>query len=123
VINEIPFSSKAYLRKPKKEHQVIPYPNPIKLMSRDQKKDIKGDYLKAEMMNQGVALPISDIRPKTDISSDIFPRQLTQGAIDEKKKDIFTPPSMNQHQEEGLFLTEANIGSMPIREEEEEPYN
>jgi hypothetical protein len=38
-----------------------PYPNPIKLMSRELQKDIKGEYLNAEVMRQGIALPISDI--------------------------------------------------------------
>lgn len=53
VINEVPFSQKAYLRKPKKEHVITPYPNPIRLVSRPDKKgkEVKGDYLKAEMMN------------------------------------------------------------------------
>ena len=54
----------------------FPYPNPIKLLSREQQKDIKGEYLNAEMMNQGVALQISDIRPNTNIEEEIFPRQL-----------------------------------------------
>jgi hypothetical protein len=38
-----------------------PYPNPIKLLSRELQKDIKGEYLNAEVMRQGIALPISDI--------------------------------------------------------------
>ena len=43
-----------------KRMQQYPYPNPIKLLSRGQKEN-KGEYLNAEMMHQGIALPISDI--------------------------------------------------------------
>jgi len=51
----------------------FPYPNPIKLFSRELQKEIKGEYLNAEMMNQGVALQISEIRPNTNIENEIFP--------------------------------------------------
>ena len=57
-----------------------PYPNPIKLMSREVQKDITGDYLNAEVMRKGITLPISDIRPNTNIESEIFPQQLTREA-------------------------------------------
>jgi len=40
-------------------------------------------------MRQGIALPISDIQPDTNIESEIFPRELTQDA---QSKDVFTPP-------------------------------
>lgn len=63
------------MRKNKPKKELTPYPNPIKLLSREEGgKEVKGDYLKAEMMNKGIALPISDIRPDSDISNDIFPR-------------------------------------------------
>lgn len=70
----------------------FPYPNPIKLFSRgdNQSKEIKGEYLNAEMMNQGVALQISEIRPDTNIEQEIFPRELTRDA---QEKEIFTPPN------------------------------
>ena len=74
-------------RKTQKAHW--PYPNPIKLLSREVQKEIKGDYLNAEVMRKGIALPISDIRPNTNIESEIFPRQLTKEA---QAKDVFTPP-------------------------------
>jgi len=74
LINEVPFSQKAYLRKSKPKKEITPYPNPIKLMSRPEGTEVKGDYLKAEMMNKGIALPISDIRPDSNVSNDIFPR-------------------------------------------------
>lgn len=44
-------------------------------------------------MNQGVALPISDIRPNTNIEREIFPRELTKEA---QEKDVFTPPGHHQ---------------------------
>lgn len=57
VINEDVLEQKAYLRKPKQKLASFPYPNPIKLFSRDNtSKEIKGEYLNAELMNQGVAL-------------------------------------------------------------------
>jgi len=34
LINEVPFSQKAYLRKNKPKKEITPYPNPIKLLSR-----------------------------------------------------------------------------------------
>ena len=41
-----------YLRKPeKKAFSNFPYPNPIKLLSREKQKEIKGEYLNAEMMH------------------------------------------------------------------------
>jgi hypothetical protein len=58
---------KGFTRKRAVAKQHLPYPNPIKLMSRDQQKEIKGDYLNAEVMRKGIALPISDIRPNTNI--------------------------------------------------------
>ena len=45
------------------------------------------------MMHQGVALPISDIRPDENIESEIFPRELTKEA---QNKDVFTPPNHQQ---------------------------
>ena len=35
-----------------------PYPNPIKLISREVNKEIKGEYLNAEVMRKGITLPI-----------------------------------------------------------------
>jgi hypothetical protein len=72
VINEdIQDTRGGYLKRPKNQRQLaaFPYPNPIKLFSRgdNQSKEIKGEYLNAEMMNQGVALQISEIRPDTNI--------------------------------------------------------
>ena len=93
----------------------MPYPNPIKLLSREKQKEIKGEYLNAEMMHQGVALPISDIRPDGNIESEIFPPELTREA---QNKEVFTPPNHQQmrfvqNQEpqphesnEGFFITE-----------------
>ena len=40
-------------------------------------------------MRKGITLPISDIRPNTNIESEIFPQQLTREA---QAKDVFTPP-------------------------------
>jgi hypothetical protein len=62
-------------------------------MSRDTTKEIKGDYLNAEVMRKGIAYPISDIRPSTNIQSEIFPRELTKEA---QQKDVFTPPNHQQ---------------------------
>lgn len=45
------------------------------------------------MMHQGVALPISDIKPDTMIESEIFPPELTKDAMN---KDVFTPPNHQQ---------------------------
>ena len=45
------------------------------------------------MMHQGVALPISDIRPDGNIESEIFPPELTREA---QNKDVFTPPNHQQ---------------------------
>ncbi len=96
VINEDVPDHKTYLKKNKNQKQLaaFPYPNPIKLFSRDMNsKEIKGEYLNAEMMNQGVALQISEIRPDTNIEQEIFPRELTRDA---QEKEIFTPPNHKQ---------------------------
>ena len=71
----------------------FPYPNPIKLLSREVQKEIKFDYLNAELLNQGVALQIAEIRPNTHIEQEIFPRELTKQA---QEKEIFTPPNHKQ---------------------------
>lgn len=87
---------RSYLKaKPKALKQNFPYPNPIKLFSRDMNnnKEIKGEYLNAELMNQGVALQISEIRPDTNIEQEIFPQELTRDA---QEKEIFTPPNHKQ---------------------------
>mmetsp|Transcript_20055 Transcript_20055/g.14765 ORF Transcript_20055/g.14765 Transcript_20055/m.14765 type:complete len:80 (+) Transcript_20055:196-435(+) len=73
VINDDVEGQKGYLKQKKKMAVAIPYPNPIKLFSREMHKEVKGDYLNAEMMNQGVALQISEIRPNTNIENEIFP--------------------------------------------------
>ena len=82
VINDEVEGSKDYLKKVPKSKAMAnyPYPNPIKLLSREKQKEIKGEYLNAEMMHQGVALPISDIRPDGNIESEIFPPELTREA-------------------------------------------
>jgi hypothetical protein len=53
IINDEVASAKGYLRKQKPNKNMVnyPYPNPIKLFSRELQKDIKGEYLNAEMMN------------------------------------------------------------------------
>ena len=59
VINNEVASAKGYLRKQKNSKNKLvnfPYPNPIKLFSRELQKEVKGEYLNAELMNQGVAL-------------------------------------------------------------------
>lgn len=65
------------------------YPNPIKLdenLTQD-----KPDYLnEAARMRNAAALPITDIRPDTNIESEIFPKELTQDA---QQKEVFTPPN------------------------------
>lgn len=87
-------NERGYLKKiPEKKTGVLPYPNPIKLLSRERQKEIKGEYLNAEMMHQGVALPISDIRPDNNIESEIFPPELTREA---QNKEVFTPPNHKQ---------------------------
>lgn len=114
VINdEHLIDTKGYAKKRTKPNQ-WPYPNPIKLLSREVQKEIKGDYLNAEVMRRGIALPISDIRPNTNIESEIFPRELTKEA---QAKDVFTPPGHPQMrfaalderkaaEEQGFFITE-----------------
>ncbi|CDW73960.1 leucine rich repeat family protein [Stylonychia lemnae] len=95
IINEEVNDQKIYLKKTKQQKQLVnfPYPNPIKLFSREVQKDIKGEYLNAELMNQGVALQIAEIRPNTNIEKEIFPRELTRDA---QEKEIFTPPNHKQ---------------------------
>jgi hypothetical protein len=44
---------------------MLPYPKPLTLMSREVSKDVKGEFVNAEL-NLGVALPISEIRPGTN---------------------------------------------------------
>lgn len=70
--------------------------------------------MNAEVMRQGIALPIYDIEPDQNIESEIFPRELTDEA---KAKDVFTPPDHQQmrfgdsqkqkgQDENGFFITE-----------------
>lgn len=95
IINDDSVGDRSYLKKMpvKKSLANFPYPNPIKLLSRENQKEVKGEYLNAEMMHQGVALPISDIRPDGNIESEIFPPELTREA---QNKDVFTPPNHQQ---------------------------
>lgn len=79
-------------RKAGQKQQALPYPNPIKL-STSYAKDIKGDYLNAEVMRNGIALHITDIHPDNNIESEIFPKELTREA---QSKDVFTPPNHQQ---------------------------
>ena len=44
-------------------------------------------------MRKGISLQISDIRPNTNIESEIFPRELTKEA---QAKEVFTPPGHGQ---------------------------
>ena len=93
---------------PEKKQAALPYPNPIKLLSRgERQKEIKGEYLNAEMMHQGVALPISDIRPDNNIESEIFPPELTREA---QNKEVFTPPNHKQMR----FLQDGEKQDEPI---------
>ena len=52
IINDRHLAEDKNLKKNKKDNGKLnwPYPNPIKLMSRELQKDIKGDYLNAEVM-------------------------------------------------------------------------
>ena len=67
-------------------------------------------------MRKGISLQISDIRPNTNIESEIFPRELTKEA---QAKEVFTPPGHQQmrfvnpgavnqdmQEEAGFFITE-----------------
>lgn len=117
VINDLHLTDgKAAFTRKKAPKQVFPYPNPIKLLSRDANKEVKGDYLNAEVMRKGIALPISDIRPNTNIYSEIFPKELTREA---QSKDVFTPPNHQQMRfdedevtakdHENFFITGADV--------------
>lgn len=86
------------------------------------------------MMHQGVALPISDIRPDGSIESEIFPPELTKEA---QNKDVFTPPNHQQMRfmavndkrrqnraaeegDQGFFITDVHQDpNLPIQEENE----
>lgn len=106
---------KGYMKRKTNKPTAWPYPNPIKLLSREVQKEIKGDYLNAEVMRKGITLPISDIRPNTNIESEIFPHQLTREA---QAKDVFTPPghlqmrfsgpdrTQQQNDDTAFFITE-----------------
>ena len=95
------------------QNKMLPYPKPITLLSRENAKDLKADFMNAEM-NQGVALPISDIRPNTNVESDIFPKvsYLSSNPIKGKNEELFTPPegyNYKQGEDEGgnkFFITE-----------------
>jgi acetylglutamate kinase len=51
----------------------------------------KPEFLNAaDKMRNGVAIHITDIRPDTNIESEIFPKELTREA---QNKDVFTPPN------------------------------
>ena len=87
--------------------QTLPYPTPIKY----EKKEVKGDYLNAEVMRQGISLQMTDLKPSAIIESEIFPKELTKEAYE---KDVFTPPNHqqlkfaenNDDQNDGFFITE-----------------
>ena len=53
IINDEVQGDRAYMKKvpAKKQLSNFPYPNPIKLLSRERQKEIKGEYLNAEMMH------------------------------------------------------------------------
>ena len=98
---------KGYQKRKTNKPSQWPYPNPIKLLSREVQKEIKGDYLNAEVMRKGISLQISDIRPNTNIESEIFPRELTKEA---QAKEVFTPPGHPQ-------MRFVNQSSKPDQEE------
>lgn len=80
-------------RKPGQKAPALPYPNPIKLESNltNTEGGTKPDYLNAaDMMRNAAALHITDIRPDTNIESEIFPKELTNDA---QQKEVFTPPN------------------------------
>ena len=87
-------------------------------------------------MHQGVALPISDIRPDNNIESEIFPPELTREA---QNKEVFTPPNHQQMRfrqdaeamekpldgpidddDQAFFITEDIHAAAPIKEESEQ---
>jgi hypothetical protein len=74
-------------------------------LSESYAKDIKGDYLNAEVMRNGIALQMTDMHPNHNIESEIFPKELTREA---QSKDVFTPPNHQQ-----MRFTENNIDNFP----------
>jgi len=115
------------MQKETKQH--FPYPNPIKLVFKAEQKEIKGDYLNAEVMRKGIALPISDIRPSTNLESDIFPSKKPN----QPEHDLFTPPTDmgkaadfgKREPESNFFITEDVRNDFlnqedPIQEEKSE---
>ena len=73
-----------------KLEQTLPSKRRLPSAGHAREKEIKGEYLNAELMHQGVALPISDIKPDGNIESEIFPPELTKEA---QNKEVFTPPN------------------------------
>jgi hypothetical protein len=61
-------------RKAGQKEETLPYPNPVKF----ERKKEKGDYLSAEIMRKGISLQMTDLRPDTNIESEIFPKELTR---------------------------------------------
>ena len=88
---------------------MLPYPKPITLLSRENQKELKAEFTDAEM-NLGMALPINDIRPATNVESDIFPKG--------KNEELFTPPEGSTHPVDNnkFFITEDDA----IQERKEE---
>ena len=67
-------------RKAGQKVAALPYPNPIKLESNVNEggEGTKHDYLNAaDKMKNAAAINITDIRPDTNIGSEIFPKELT----------------------------------------------
>lgn len=121
LINDEIQGERHYLKRVPPTKASFPYPNPIKLLSRERQKEIKGEYLNAEMMHQGVALPISDIKPDDNIESEIFPPELTKEA---QNKEVFTPPNhqqmrfMSQEEQQQIRHQQRQQYNQPVEEDE-----
>jgi hypothetical protein len=74
IVNHNSYSAQPYLKRKTipNDHAMVPYPKPLTLLSRENQKDPKADFMNAEM-NHGLALPMSDIRPNTNQENEIFP--------------------------------------------------
>jgi len=83
-------------KKAGQQRQPMQYPNPIKLDDNVKPGSSEGkkEYLNAaDKMRNAATLQITDIRPDTNLESEIFPK----GVIgDQQKKDVFTPPNHQQ---------------------------
>ena len=83
-------------KKTGQQRQLMQYPNPIKLDDNTKPGSSEGkkEYLNAaDKMRNAATLQITDIRPDTNLESEIFPKELSG---DVPKKDVFTPPNHQQ---------------------------